>query len=346
MDHAPLLAPVQPIIAAADLAVCHMETPIAWPGDRFGFRGRASIGGYTLIAAPYELAGDLRRIGFDRCSTASNHSWDLGEDGVASTLAALDGAELSHVGTARTPAESGTRLAPFEVHGVRVAHLSYTQTSNTGFPRNAWLVDRGVDASTMAADVAAARDDGAEVVVVSWHVIAQMTTAPLPDDRAFVAELLELADVDLVLIHGPHTVQPLEVVRGTPVFWSLGNVMSGMGVPGRDEFSDPRALDGLLAAVRFTERPDGTFVADAAPVLLCQMAGSRVVHPGIAALDSPATPPSEVDDVGACIDRSGGRRRRPASVELAVGEHPGCRGPRRRGGAPGRGAGTARTSRR
>ena len=116
-------------------------------------------------------------------------------------------------------------------------------------------------------------------------------------------------------------------------------MMSGMGVPGRDEFSDPRALDGLLAAVRFTEQPDGTFVADAAPVLLCQMAGSRVVHPGIARSTRrrrrrPRSTTSERASTArrpwspACVSRA---RRRRAS---------GCRARRRRGGAPGRAAGT------
>jgi poly-gamma-glutamate capsule biosynthesis protein CapA/YwtB (metallophosphatase superfamily) len=103
-----------------------------------------------------------------------------------------------------------------------------------------------------------------------------------------------------VVVHGPHTIHPLEIVNGTPVFWSLGNLVSGMGVPGRGRFSDPRTLDGLLAAVRFTERPGGGFDAEAAPVLLCQMTGSRVVHPGLAA----AVAPDEVDDIEACVARS------------------------------------------
>ena len=94
-DHEPLLRPIASIIAAADLAICHMETPIGLPGAKAGFIGRGPSG-TSLIAAPYELAADLKRVGFDRCSTASNHSYDLGTSGITQTLDALDAAGLTH----------------------------------------------------------------------------------------------------------------------------------------------------------------------------------------------------------------------------------------------------------
>lgn len=303
-DHRALLTPIAPIVRSADLAICHMETPIGLPGATVGFVGRSPIGGYTLISAPYELAGDLRRVGFDRCSTASNHSWDQGAAGVAATLDAIDAAGLGHVGTARSEAEWGARTAPFDVRGVRVAHLAYARNSNTGFPADAWRWSYAADAATVARDVAEARRRGAEVVIVSLHVFVEMTSAPTADDRALVTAITAASDVDLVVMHGPHTVHPLETVNGTPVFWSLGNLASGMGVAGRGRYTDPRTLDGLLAAVRFTERPEGGFRAEAFPVLLCEMTDSRVVHPGIAAATAPGTPAADRDDIAACIARS------------------------------------------
>ena len=299
-DHVPLLAPITPIVASADLAICHMETPIGPPGAAAGFRGR-SPAGYSLIAAPYEVAGDLRRVGFDRCTTASNHSFDLGIGGIDDTLAAFDAAGLSHVGTARSPVEAGVDVITIE--GVRVAHVSYARNSNTGWPAESWRVARVRTADDIVRDVTAARAAGAEVVIVSIHVFVEMRSSPDAADRALVTAVLSGADVDLVVMHGPHVVQPMEVVSGTPVFWSLGNFVSGMGVPGRGRYSDLRALDGLLAAARFTERPDGTFAVDAAPVLICQMSESRIVRPGLAA-GAPPVPESERDDVAACVARS------------------------------------------
>jgi poly-gamma-glutamate synthesis protein (capsule biosynthesis protein) len=300
-DHVPLVAPILDAVRSADLAICHVETPIGWPGAPYGFIGRAFTG-RSLLAAPSELAGDLKTIGFDRCSTASNHSYDLGIDGIDSTLANLDAVGITHTGTARSPEEAA--VTTFDVNGVRVAHVSFALNTNTTFPSDRWRLSYATGPDDVIAAVAAARNAGAEVVVVSLHAFVEMNPFPDPADRALVAALTASSDVDLVVMHGPHVVQPLEIVNGTPVFWSLGNIVSGMGVPGRGIYTDPRALDGLMAAVRFTETDGGRFTAEATPVLLCEMTDTRVVYLGLSALTDPSTPDPARDDISLCIDRS------------------------------------------
>ncbi len=300
-DHGPILDPIAPILRSANLAICHMETPIGVPGAPVGFVGRAA-NRRTLFSAPYELAADLHRSGFDRCSTASNHSNDQGVGGIATTLDALDAAGLTHTGTARSPAEAMPGV--FVVDGIAVSHLSYARNSNTPWPAEAWRLNRLDDAGAVGRDVAAARAAGAEVVILSVHVFVEMRSTPDADDRALIGAITRDADVDLVVVHGPHVVQPVETVNGTPVFWSVGNLASGMGVPGRGKYSDPRALDGLMAAVRFIEQPDGTFVATADPILLCQRRSTRVVYPGISARAWSGLPPGARADLDACVARS------------------------------------------
>lgn len=77
-------------------------------------------------------------------------------------------------------------------------------------------------------------------------------------------------------------IQSVEVVNGTPVYWSLGNEMAVASRTG--PVGDLRTLDGLLALVTFVERPDGTFRATARAVLLCEDVVSRVVYPALATL--------------------------------------------------------------
>ncbi len=255
-----------------------------------------------MIAAPYEVADDLARVGFDRCSTASNHSYDLGEAGVATTLQALDDAGLGSVGTARNAAEAEPEM--FVVDEIGVAHLAYALNSNTSWPRNEWSVRRVRDASSISTDVDAVRRRGAEIVIVSLHVFAEMRSTPTPDDRTLVEAMLAQTPVDLVVMHGPHTVQPMEIVDGVPVFWSLGNLVSGMGVEGRGKYSDLRSLDGLAAAVRFTERADGSFAADASPVGLCQMFESRVVYHGRSSVADVKLAAPIRRQIEACLARS------------------------------------------
>ena len=82
------------------------------------------------------------------------------------------------------------------------------------------------------------------MVIVSLHVFVEMQSAPHADDRALVNQIVQQAHPDLILIHGPHVVQPVERVGDTLVYWSLGNLISGMGVAGRGKYSDQRTLDG------------------------------------------------------------------------------------------------------
>lgn len=297
-----ILAPVAPIVAAADLAICHMEVPVGRPGQLSGNYGNSAYGGILLVA-PYELAGDLDEVGFDRCSTASNHSWDIGPEGIASTLDAFDELGITHTGTARTPQEAGHEL--FTVNGVRVAHLSFTIFSNTGLAPERWRFDYASSPRQIADAVRSTRAAGAEVVIVSLHTSKELLPAPTPNDRAFTTALVGMADIDLVVQHGPHVIQPMELVGDTWVYWSLGNFLSGMGEPADRRYRET-SLDGLLAWARFTERTGepGRFGVDPTTVLLCTEQGSRVVHAGIAERDDPGLSPSVRAQLDACITRS------------------------------------------
>jgi hypothetical protein len=72
-DFSAVLAPVAPMISAADLAICHLETPVAPPGGPYR--------GYPSFAVQPEIVDALAGAGYDECSTASNHSLDAGTDG-------------------------------------------------------------------------------------------------------------------------------------------------------------------------------------------------------------------------------------------------------------------------
>jgi poly-gamma-glutamate capsule biosynthesis protein CapA/YwtB (metallophosphatase superfamily) len=57
-----------PYLAAADLAVCHLETPLA-PAD-------GPFEGYPEFSVPPQILDALVSAGYDACTTASNHTMD------------------------------------------------------------------------------------------------------------------------------------------------------------------------------------------------------------------------------------------------------------------------------
>ncbi|NND74549.1 MAG: hypothetical protein HKN44_06040 [Ilumatobacter sp.] len=120
----------------------------------------------------------------------------------------------------------------------------------------------------IAERVAAMRQAGAEVVIVSLHVSKELTAGSVPEDRFLVSTLTAAADVDAVFIHGPHVVHPIGWVNGTPVWWSVGNFFTQMGPGSSGKYDDGRVTDGLLAHVRFHH--DGSrFVATPAAIAIC-----------------------------------------------------------------------------
>ena len=75
----PLFARIRPFIKGADLALCHLETPLM-SGDPVGF---------PVFRTPRSLARAIKVTGWDVCSTASNHTLDHGQDGINSTITTL-----------------------------------------------------------------------------------------------------------------------------------------------------------------------------------------------------------------------------------------------------------------
>ena len=300
-DFGPLLAHTAPIVAAATLAICHMEVPLGAPGASVGAHGRSLTANRLL--GPAEMAAGVASAGYDRCSTASNHSFDLWESGIDSTLAVLDAAGVTHVGTARTSEEAQHSAAPLLVNGVRVSHLSWSTASNTELPSRWRFHHTPRDPAPVLAEVAAARAAGAEVVIVSVHVGRENEFAPIPADRAFVRALTASGQIDLVIGHGPHVIQPIEQVDGTWVYWSVGNLVSGMGEPGDPRYG-PDARDGLLAWAEVRVGADGSVAVTPSAVLLCNQLGTRTVWPAVSALGDPATPAALRPQLEACLARA------------------------------------------
>ena len=299
-DFGPMFGEVREVLEAADLAICHMEIPIGAPGGSFGNAGRSPFGG-NLLHAPNEVAGGLRSVGFDRCSTASNHANDLGTAGIDSTVNALNGVGISTTGSARSANEAAVSV--FEVGRVRVAHLSYTTYSNTVLPSEPWRLNYARDPWRVAADVDAARGAGAEIVLLSLHVSTELQTGPTIGDRSLVTSVTAMSDVDAIFMHGPHVVQPFEVVNDTPVWWSLGNFVSEMGPPSTGRYANAGTSDGLLAFVRFDERTSGGFTVTTDSVAICNDFADRTVRAATIGLARVDLPTRVHNELAQCLGR-------------------------------------------
>ena len=254
----PLLEPLRPWVEGADLALCHLEVPVAPPGTK--------VSGYPLFAAPASLVPALHEQGWDGCSTASNHSVDKGFAGVAATLDALDASGMGHVGTARSQAEADQpQLYRLERAGqtLTVAHLSATYGTN-GMPVAAdkpWSVTL-IDVPALVEEARAARAAGADIVVASVHCCVEYRTEPTDEQLEMDQQLADSGEIDLVIGHHAHVPQPVARLEGGPdgtgmwVAYGLGNFLSNQD----SDCCSPKTDSGLLLTAHVSS--PGAFPAE------------------------------------------------------------------------------------
>jgi hypothetical protein len=286
LDFAPQLASIRPLVEAADIAVCHLETPLAAVDGPYE--------GYPTFSGPPQILPALAATGYDACTTASNHTFDQGAAGVDRTLDALDAAGLEHTGSART-AEEAARTAILDVvtatGSVRLGLLSYTFGFNgIPYPSGETWRSNLIDEQRILADSQLARQQGAEVVVVALHWGTEFDQDPNDEQLALGPSLLASPDIDLVLGHHAHVVQPVEQVDGEWVVYGLGNLVAAHATPGEP------LREGLLVRFGFTEQPDGSFRATAAgyaPLLVTDPYPARVLDVANALRTADSTAPME-----------------------------------------------------
>ena len=237
-----IFASVIDTLRDSDLRVGHLECPLS-------NRGTPSPNAKLAMRTTPEVATTLRRVGFDAVSVGGNHALDFGVIALGDTLAALRDAGIKPCGTGAN-LEAARAPALIEARGRRVAVLSYCSILPVGYaaeraragcaplrafthfhhvepdqpgtpPRVLTFADP-VDLDALLEDVRTARKQ-AEIVLLSIHWGLHFTRATLADYQRVVAHAAIDAGAHAVLGHHPHILKAIEIYRGRPIFYSLGN---------------------------------------------------------------------------------------------------------------------------
>ncbi len=243
------LAGVREVLRGADIAFGNLETPVSARG--------APVEKWINMRMPPELLADVQALGFDILTLANNHMMDFGEVAFFDTLAHLRERELPHVGAgadldaawqAEIISMDDTRVAflgaastlgpqsaaTAERPGIAPIHVS--ESYNIDFAGSmeqpgsapyvftrAWRedLDRAVAAIEAARQVA-----DFLVLALHWGVPPFWRSRfqdGLADYQIEVGRALIDAGADVIVGHHPHSLQAVEIYRGAPIFYSLGN---------------------------------------------------------------------------------------------------------------------------
>ena len=217
-DFSEMFSSVAPILSDADLAVCHVETPMSPNNARLSY--------FPAFLVPRELAEAISYAGYDTCSLASNHATDAGREGIVGTIGALGRVQVAHAGMALSP-EARDEVTLIEAGDATVAHLSYTYGFNNGeLDTDESHLSNVIEEATILEEARRARSAGADFVVLSMHWGSNYSTEPDELQTSIGPRLLASPNIDLILGHHAHVVQPVTRIDGEFLVYGLGNFLS------------------------------------------------------------------------------------------------------------------------
>lgn len=227
---------VAPTLQAADIAIVNQETILG--GEELGFSG------YPCFNGPQEIADAEVAAGVDVALGATDHALDKGIKGIERELEfwRAQHPEVLVPGIADSQ-EVANAIPLIERNGIKLAILNYTETTNgIPVPAGSSYCVKYLHSSNIAADVAQAREAGANLVIVCPHWGTEYVYTPTGAQREMAQRMLD-AGADAIIGTHPHVLEPLELVeakdgRKIPIFWSLGNFISR-------QIEAPKTVGGL-----------------------------------------------------------------------------------------------------
>lgn len=209
------------LLRSADIRFVNLESQLSDQG------GETQSPVYKLVfTGPPGGAEALSRGGIDVVSAANNHMWDYGRAAFFETLDHLDRARVKFAGAGRAR-EQAYAPAIVEVEGFRVAFLAFTGIWNQGSLRSHegkdYVAEADPEEVTAAVKAARSRPD-VDVVVVSYHGGEEYKSAPLEAAIELHHAAID-AGADAVIGHHPHVAQGIQIYKGRPIFYSLGNYL-------------------------------------------------------------------------------------------------------------------------
>ena len=279
---APAAVPViQELLKGSDVALTDFETTIAEPGETI-HEGR----GFTT---PPETLDALTACGFNLLALPNNHAFDLKATGILNTIREADKRKLAHAGTGSnlaeaaapgylhtpkgtialvasasgliSPAASATAERP-GINELRIEAGDKLNEATEDLPATPANTPNQQDAQRILESIREARQHADLVIVYQHnHVFANHSFATIftegMQERLAPADWLKKwthaevdAGADIVIMHGAPLLHGVEIYRGKPIFYDLGNFIFN-APPSLTYVDEPMTWESAVAYVQF-----------------------------------------------------------------------------------------------
>ncbi|MGE5297810.1 MAG: CapA family protein [Acidobacteriaceae bacterium] len=227
-------ANVKDEIKSSDLSFANLESP-------FYDKGARVTQGMVFKAEPAWISG-LVDSGLKILSTANNHSFDQGKNGLTYTLNWLQTNGIKPVGTG-TDCHQGLVE---EINGIKFGFLTYSYAAynDGGKVPDANVCDWN-DQKQVQADIKTLKPE-VDFLVVSSHMGTEYKLEPDAQNVEYVHSAID-AGTDLFIGGHPHWIQTTEQYKGKWIFYSLGNFVF-------DQMWSQETREGLTVEVVFKDK--------------------------------------------------------------------------------------------
>lgn len=201
----------------ADVRFCNQATLAG--GEKFG------VSGYPKFNAPTEFSRDMAELGCNVVNTGSNHTNDFNQEVISASVNAWKGIpNVLAVTGANANADDKQKVRYFEKDGVKFAFVSYTTYSNEPSPNDYSVT---MYSKALAEKQLTEARTKADIVIVSMRWGTEYSPNVNAQQKQWANEVANLG-ADIVLGHGPHVLEPADVItlddgRKSYVWYSLGN---------------------------------------------------------------------------------------------------------------------------
>lgn len=243
------------IISSADIAIINQETILGGPD--FAYTG------YPNFNSPYEIGDAARKAGFDVFLQATNHSYDMSEQGILNCIEYYkQHPEVTMIGLNENTEEQ-QQITVIEKNNIKIAMLNYTYGLN-GYQLPAgkeYLVNL-IDEEKIKADLAKA-EEMADITIVFPHWGVEYTHTPT-EEQVSLANMMVENGADIIIGTHPHVVMPVEWITTSNgnkglCYYSLGNFTSS-----QDQVA---TMLGAIAKLTIVKKADKTYVEEGAGVI-------------------------------------------------------------------------------
>lgn len=213
---------IRPMLNEGDFNICNFEAAMTSEKNNLLQRRKP----YVLHSVPGLTEEAIKDEGFDLATLATNHLMDYGTEGLEKTIAGFKNVGIKTMGAGfnQTEAEkpvtllvNGTRITFFNAYWHRRPMYRefdfYAIGSQPGVASLSGNILRNIKREKNI------YPDGKIVVFAHWGVDFKEVLLP---QREYANSIID-AGADMIIGHGPHKIQEVELIKNKPVVYSIGN---------------------------------------------------------------------------------------------------------------------------